>query len=195
VISRLRSLRRFVRPAALTATTLMALLAAALWIDGYFHYINVNVGLWHITPLKQTSKEAIVVTYRDGIGVLLRRRFIPVDWSEATDELGWSLYGPGVHVGPSLAREQFAIGKPVVDFAGVYLGHQRGPHQGFGPTSRVVDYFVGVPLWLIVLLAGAWPTRVLVRRIRGRTRAGGAAFEVLTTADNPVPLPQAAVRS
>jgi len=53
-------LRRFVRPVALTATTLMALLAAALWVDNYFHYINVDVGLWHVAPLEQTSREATV---------------------------------------------------------------------------------------------------------------------------------------
>ena len=182
------------RPAALTATTLVALLAAALWVDGYFHYIDVDVGLWHVAPLKQTSKEATLVTYRDGIGVLLRRRFIPGDWSNATDELGWSFYGPGAHVGPSLAREEFAIGEPMVDFAGVYLGRHRGPHQGFGPKSRVVDYFVGVPLWLIVLLVGAWPTRTLVHWARAR-RTRKAAFEVVPSRDKTSSLSREAVRS
>ena len=98
-----------------------------------------------------------------------------------------------MHVGPSLPREEFAIGEPMHDFAGVYLGRHRGPHAGYGPKSRVVDFFVGVPLWLIVLLAAAWPTRVLVRWARTR-RTRNAAFEVVATADAP-PLSQAAARS
>jgi hypothetical protein len=172
----------------------MALLAVTLWVDGYFHYIDVDVGLWHVAPLEQTSREATLVTYRDGIGVLLRRRSIPGDWSDATDELGWSFYGPGVHVGPSLVREEFAIGEPVHDFAGVYLGRHRGPHQGYGPKSRVVDYFVGVPLWLIVLLAAAWPTRVLLRWARAR-RTRNAAFEVVPSRERIPSLSQAVARS
>ena len=192
--TRLGSLRRFVRPAALAATTLTALVAVALWVDGYFHYIVVDIGLWHVAPLEQTSKEAVVVTYRDGIGVLLRRRSIPGDWSNATDELGWSFYGPAMHVGPSQARDEFAIGEPMVDCAGVYLGRHRGPHPGYGPKSRVVDYFVGVPLWLIVVLVAGWPTWVLVRWARAR-RTRNAAFEVVPPRDMIPSLSQAVARS
>ena len=191
-----RSLRRFVRPAALTAATLVALLAGALGVDSYFHHLSLDpLMLEHRSASEAATKEGTLFTYRGGVGVLLRRRFIPVDWEIASDDLGWSVVGPSLKVGPSLARGEYAIGEPIIDVAGVYLGSDRGPQQGFGPKSLVVDHVVALPLWLVMAIAGVWPVRVLARRLRGRTRAGGAAFDVLPTTDNAGPLSQAAVRS
>ena len=192
----LGSLRRFVRPAALTAATLIALLAAALWVDSYSHHLSLDpVMLEHRSASESTTKEGTLFSYRGGVGVLLRRRFIPVDWEIAAHELGWSVYGPSLSTGRSLARDEYSIGEPVIDVAGVYLGTERGPHPGFGPNSLVVDHVVALPLWLVTLIAGAWPVRVLVRRLRRRARAGGAAFDVLPTADNPAPLSHASMGS
>lgn len=189
----LRRLRGIARRGLLVGLALASIGSLALWVDTSFHYRTFDLMLEHRDASWSTTKEGTLFSYRGGVGLLLRRRFIPVTWEIDPSTMGWSVFLPSLHVGPSIGRDEYAIGNAIVDVGGVYLGRDRGPHPGFGPNSRVIDYVIALPLWLVVLFAGFWPARVFVRWRRGRG-SGVAAFEVVAPAD-AAPLSQAAARS
>jgi hypothetical protein len=189
----LRRLRGIARRGLLVGLALASIGSLALWVDTSFHYRTFDLMLEHRDASWSTTKEGTLFSYRGGVGLLLRRRFIPVTWEIDPNTLGWSAFLPSLHVGPSIDRNEYAIGRPIIDIGGLYFGRDRGPHPGFGANSLVVDHVIALPLWVVALLTGFWPARALVRRRRAR-RSATAAFEVVAPADAG-PLSQAAARS
>jgi hypothetical protein len=153
----------------------VATLALCLWPQSYFGSVDLDVGLWNGAREALTSKEATIFTYRGGIGLMLRRRWLPHDPPGRRDVgIMWS--GPSLNIGPAQGRDEFAMGDPMFDIGGLYVGHSRGPHNGVIGPSLVVDHVFAMPLWLLALLSSIWPITALRRSRRERR---GMVFDVL----------------
>lgn len=158
----------------LVIAAVVAIAALAAWPYSYFRNPDLDIGIWNGTADALTSKESTVFTYRGGIGLMLRRRWLPHDAPDAADVgVTWN---SGWHTGPALSRDEYAMGDAVFDVAGVYYGSARGPHNGVTGPSLVVDRVFALPLWMLALSASAWPIVALRRWRRAR---GGVGFDVI----------------
>jgi hypothetical protein len=169
--------RAVIRGALVALSAAVAVGAMVLWVHSHFRYISFDVvDVWHRAPDALTSMEATIFTYRGGIGLMLRRRCITLD-ARTAEDMGWNAQAPSLHIGPAIDRDEYAVGDPVFDLAGLYVGHSDGPHNGQTTPSRVLDYVLVLPPWLVAVLCLVWPMRALLRRWRQRS---GSGFEVLT---------------
>jgi hypothetical protein len=179
-----RAIRRLARAALLLATTLVACASVVLWVRSYFRADDFDVGLWYREPNELSSREATIFTFRGGVGLLLRQRSLTLD-PAGSEELGWETTGPSASSSRAIDRSEFAMGDPVLDVGGLYVGHADGPHDGYDTPSRVLDHVFAMPLWLLALLSGIWPINV-VRRWRRQRH--GVGFDVLSPASKEVAL-------